>query len=422
MNEYGEVVRARAGLLRCCEPPAPAVAEFVAAVGAVAAWSAIVGRRAPATVRAVTAPRLQDLDRTALEALVDADLCAAAAVGARLVGPEDPAWPSDAFAGLELVATRGGGAQPLGLYVRGKQLWASAAVTVIGSRAGTPYGLRIAAELGAALSAAGFAVVSGAAYGVDTAAHRGALYGADRPIRRSDGQAADPGDRPGAGARPGADAGLGAAPAAGAGLGQAGAVSVAVLACGIDRAYPAGNAELLRSIASTGAVVSEYPPGTAPARYRFLVRNRLIAALGAATVVVEAGRRSGSLNTASSAEALSRTVMAIPGPVTSALSVGCHELIAHRGALLVTGPQDVLEALGPLSGVVPEPVGGLRATDELDSVTGRVYEALPGRGWRTVAELAVESALPGTTVMAALAELDLLGMATRDGPTWRRCG
>jgi len=179
----------------------------------------------------------------------------------------------------------------------------------------------------------------------------------------------------------------------------------------------------LDAIGAIGAVVSEYPPGTTPARHRFLVRNRIIAALGAETVVVEAGRRSGTLSTAA-ADQLGRVVMAVPGPVTSAMSVGCHLLLADRFAQLVTGPTDVLAALGrapdedrqpPLPGTDPR-----HPTDGLDADTARVYEALPSRGTVMAADVIAESGLLGPRVLAALAVLELHGLAGRDGPRWRR--
>ena len=235
------------------------------------------------------------------------------------------------------------------------------------------------------LVSAGVTVVSGAAFGIDTAAHRAAL------------QAGGEADPP----------------------------TVAVLACGIDRAYPEANRALLDAIGAVGAVVSEYPPGTTPARHRFLVRNRIIAALGAGTVVVEAGRRSGTLSTAAAADQLGRVVMAVPGPVTSAMSVGCHLLLADRFAQLVTGPADVLAALGRVSGagIVSRPLPGTdprHPTDGLDGDTARVYEALPGRGTVTAADVIAESGLLGPQVLAALAVLELHGLAQRDGPRWRR--
>jgi len=227
-------------------------------------------------------------------------------------------------------------------------------------------------------------VISGAAFGIDTAAHRAALHA---------GGDADP-------------------------------PTVAVLACGIDRAYPEANRALLDAIGAVGAVVSEYPPGTTPARHRFLVRNRIIAALGAGTVVVEAGRRSGTLSTAAAADQLGRLVMAVPGPVTSAMSVGCHLLLADRFAQLVTGPDDVLAALGRASDADAQPalpgIDPRHPTDGLDADAARVYEALPGRGTIMTADVIIESGLIGPQVLAALAVLELHGLAERDGPRWRR--
>ena len=257
-------------------------------------------------------------------------------------------------------------------------------MTVVGSRASTPYGVRVAAELAGGLAAAGRCVVSGAAFGIDAAAHRGAL--------------------------------------AVNGFGGPGPVTVAVLACGIDRAYPAAHEVLVDAIAERGAVVSEYPPGTTPARHRFLVRNRLIAALGEATVVVEAGRRSGSTATFRAARELNRVVAAVPGPVTSALSAGCHELIAAEGALLVTSAADVLRLLsgGAAAVGLDEKAVEVRPTDKLSPELAVVYEALPGRGSRDLSALSAEAGLFADDTLAALAELELLGMATRDGANWRR--
>jgi len=243
------------------------------------------------------------------------------------------------------------------------------------------------------LACRGLTVISGAAFGIDTAAHRAALHAA------------------GSGSFDGA-----------------GPATVAVLACGIDRAYPEANRVLLDAIATSGAVVSEYPPGTTPARHRFLVRNRLIAAFGAGTVVVEAGRRSGTLSTAAAAEQLGRLVMAVPGPVTSALSVGCHLLLSDRFAQLVTGADDVLAALGRLPNTgrwsaADEPVPGAdprHPTDGLDLDSARVYDAFPTVETCSVADLVVESGLSAAQVMGSLAVLEMHGLAQTQGPVWRR--
>ena len=392
-----EVRVALAGLVRVSEPPCAALARFVAAQGPVAAWQAVLSRRAPRAVVSATAARVDGVDPAVLVARARADLLAAARVGARLIGPDDAEWPAaavSAFAGAVVRGVRGSG-PPLGLYVRGRPLAGlpDRAVTVVGSRASSPYGTRVAGEVAYELARAGWVVVSGAAFGIDTAAHRSAL----QVVR----------------------------PAAAAGSGRS--VTVAVLACGIDRAYPEANRELLDFIPRFGSVVSEYPPGTVPARHRFLVRNRLIAAFGAGTVVVEAGRRSGTLSTAAAAEQLGRVVMAVPGPVTSAMSVGCHLLLADRFAQLVTGADDVLAALGSSTGAVVWARDGAvpgedprHPTDGLAPETARIYDAFPARGSVSVQDLVVESGLPVTAVLGALTVLQMHGLVDQEGPLWKR--
>jgi DNA processing protein len=220
--------------------------------------------------------------------------------------------------------------------------------------------------------------VSGAAYGIDGAAHRGALA-ADGP-------------------------------------------TVAILGCGVDRPYPAGHASLLDRIAERGLVVSEYPPGTPPARHRFLVRNRLIAALAAGVVVVEAGRRSGTRNTAATAAGLGRLVMAVPGPVGSAMSVGCHELLRTGEASLVTAAAEVAETVGRI-GVDLAPAAAdeeARETDGLDERALRVHEALDRREGMSAEQVAVRSGVPQDRVRAVLPALELTGLAERCETGWRR--
>lgn len=368
--------RSWAGLLRVFEPPDTAVSDYVVRVGAVAAWKAIRDRHAPRAVLGPTAARTERVDAQELEALIDADLAAADACGARIIGAGDPEWPETALMAFTMAAARGvrNGAPPVALYVRGRPLSGlpERALAVVGSRANTQYGQRVAADIAMGAADAGLTVISGAAFGIDTFAHRGAL--------------AYPGELP----------------------------TIAILACGIDRAYPVANTALIDRIAMVGAVISEYPPGFSPARHRFLVRNRLIAGLAAGTVVVEAGRRSGTLSTASASESLGRVLMAVPGPVTSALSVGCHMLLAIGKAILVTSSADVLTALGttsvpaPLQGnsvlIGPQTIAGetakpseLHPTDGLDPEVAKVYDALPSRGLRTVTQLSVESAIAPDT-------------------------
>jgi DNA processing protein len=379
---YDRIRVARAGLLRLAEPPAPAVVELVERVGVVPAFEAVLDRTAPPGVLSATAARTEGRSADELRALAATDLRTAAAAGAYLLCPEDPDWPEAATVGFGMAAGRGvsGAAPPLGLYVRGTLPpdLPRSGVTVVGSRASSPYGERVAADIALGVADAGLAVVSGGAFGIDTAAHRAAV--------------------------------------------TSGGLSAAVLACGIDRAYPAANAPLLQRISASGAVISEYPPGTTPARHRFLVRNRLLAALGGVTVVVEASRRSGSLSTAAAAAHLGRTVMAVPGPVTSAMSVGCHLLLRDRFALLATSASDVLTAARPVQPELFETGVGepVRRTDGLDPLSLRVHGALPTRGTATVSELSTSAGVPAPQVMASLPVLELAGLARKEGAVWRR--
>lgn len=380
---------ALAGLARLCEPPVSGiVGAFVDSLGAEDAWAAIIRRHAPAEILHAVAPRLLG-DRADLDARAGDDADRATAVGADVFGPGDDDWPGECFEPLQWVPPYQQCAHawsPIALYRRGDR-WPTRPrgnVAVVGSRAATPYGDRIAAALAADAVDAGYTVISGAAFGIDAAAHRGALHG---------------------------DQGT-AASAAGA--------TVAVLACGIDRAYPLAHRPLIDAIGIEGAVVSEYPPGCVPARYRFLVRNRLIAAFAEATIVVEAGRRSGSLNTATTAANLGRLVAAVPGPVSSAMSVGCHDLIRDGKAALVTSWADVRGLTGSLE---PDPNphrAGRGALDGLDLMAGRVHEALPSRGGAPVEAIAIDAALPVADVIGALAVLRADGLAQRrDGLWWR---
>jgi len=369
-----ETQLARAYLSRVAEPPAAELALFVEEVGPLVAAARVRRGEVPEQVAAQTSAR-RAVDRAA------ADLTAAAAVGARLLTPEHeewPRWPFAAFAATCLPDL----APPVALWVRGRGCLAAMserAVGVVGARCATGYGLHVAGELGAGLADRGATVVSGAAVGIDGAAHRGAL-GVEGP-------------------------------------------TVAVLACGVDRAYPAAHDALLARVADTGLVVSEYPPGSVPARHRFLVRNRLIAAAGSATVVVEAGLRSGAQRTANDAAALGRVVMAVPGRVTDGSSAGCHRLI-QEGALLVTRAEEVLEAAGRIGAdLAPPPEScAARPVDGLDRVAALVHDALPTRAARDTRWLALEAALPLEDVRAALVVLERQGLVQHHDGRWRRPG
>ncbi|MGW4586180.1 DNA-processing protein DprA [Amycolatopsis thermoflava] len=366
---------ARSYLVRVAEPPAPAVADFVAQHGPVAAAEAIRAGDCPNRVRDETEAR-----RTHDHAQRDLD--EGARLGMRLLIPEDDEWPGWPLLSLQLAASRGvqGVAPPLALWVRGQVRFDEAteqAVAIVGARAATGYGEHVAGDFAAALAGQGISVFSGAAYGVDGAAHRGTLF--------------------------------------------VGGTTVALLGCGLDAGYPAGHVVLLDKIAEHGGlVVSEYPPGTPPARHRFLVRNRLIAALSEGTIVVEAGRRSGARNTATTAGALGKVVMAVPGPVTSALSIGCHELIRESGATLVASVDDVIETVGRLGTPRPEKVRSKRPTDGLGPDALRVHEALDRREGKSAEQIATESGVPVARVRALLPALELDEFAVRCESGWRR--
>jgi DNA processing protein len=232
------------------------------------------------------------------------------------------------------------------------------AVAIVGARACSPYGAQVARSLARELARAGIVVVSGLARGVDGHAHRGALEG--------------------------------------------GGATVAVLGCGVDRDYPAPHAELARQIAETGLVVSEYAPGVEPAPWRFPARNRIIAGLAHATVVVEAREKSGALITADFALEEGRDVLAVPGEITSALSAGTNALL-RLGAAPLTRVEDALEVLG----VERSPP----AASGVEGAAAKVLDRLR-EGPAAVDELVRATALGAGEVAAALAELELAGLAT----------
>ena len=313
--------------------------------------------------------------------------------GIRLICPGDPEWPEQlADLGVE---------QPYALWLRGTadlRFNCLRAVAVVGSRAATAYGSYVAAELAASVAARGWAVVSGAAFGVDASAHRGAL-GAD-------------------------------------------GVTVAVLACGVDVPYPAGHAELLESVAAQGVIVSEWPPGRTVSRLRFLVRNRVIAALATGTLVVEAGERSGAVNTARHARDLGRRLMAVPGPVTSDQSAGCHRIIRDWQGTLVTTAAEVIEHLSPVGATLSlastqTPVAAAPAEpsrpkssrrrrvrpaldlEAMDLETTQVLDAVPARGGMATTRIAQRAGLPPTTAVRCLAALAASGFVERCDEGWR---
>jgi DNA processing protein len=291
--------------------------------------------------------------------------------GMRLVCSGDPEWPTQ----LDVL----GDARPLVLWLQGGadlRFACLRSVSVVGARAATGYGEHVATEMAAALAERGWAVVSGGAYGIDSCAHRGAL--------------------------------------------GAGGVTVAVLASGLSYGYPQGHHELFAGVAGQGVLVSEWPPDRAPTRPGFLVRNRVIAALSNGTVVVEAALRSGALSTARHARDLCRPLMAVPGPVTSPLSAGCHEIIREWGAVCVTGAQDVIENVSPSGdGLGPRRRGPAAPRDSLDPVTRAVLEAVPSRAGSGPAAIAITAGVDLDSAIRCLGALAAAGFVERCVRGWR---
>ncbi|MDT4982359.1 MAG: processing protein [Pseudonocardiales bacterium] len=383
-----DILLARAYLSRVAEPACIPVWDCVRCLGPVAAARLIRDGAGSPEVSAATAARREHADP-------QADLDVAQRHGIRLVVPESDEWPHFALAALERtgrararrfqagerkVSDSGEPMPPLALWVKGPGELAALGVRsvgIVGSRAATAYGEHVTADLGYGLAGRGVVVVSGGAYGIDAAAHRGAL--------------------------------------------AAGGQTVVVSAGGLDRPYPTGNAALFTRAAESGLVISESPPGAAPQRHRFLTRNRLIAALSTGTVVVEAARRSGAANTAHHCLTLGRPVMAVPGPVTSPMSAGCHDLLRRENdpALLVTCVDDVVAVVGAMGDGIAadqrppaDPIAGdVRAElDVLDPVARRVFEGLPVRRPARPDEIAQRCGVTPLEVIRSLPVLDLAGL------------
>jgi DNA processing protein len=316
------------------------------------------------------APRIPDL-------APERDLATMQRLGGRMIIPGDPLWPSQlADLGLH---------EPLCLWWRGHEMEfppVRRVVALVGSRDSTSYGASVTGDFAYGLGQRGCTVVSGGAYGIDAHAHRGALAGGTN-------------DMP----------------------------TIAVMAGGVDRYYPSGNEDLLRAVANQGAVIAEVPPGSAPTRYRFLQRNRIIAALAAVTVVVEARWRSGALNTAHHAESIGRAVAAVPGSIHSANSAGCHRLLRDGGAVCVTDVGEIAE----LAGSSGEALVGDKemAASDHDGLTLEdliLLDALPVRSTSSVEKLSVVAGLSPEAVRAGLGRLGLLGLAVSVSGAWKRSG
>lgn len=391
---------ARAVLGLVAEPGDGVLGRVIAAIGAVRTAEALLERRPADQFVSLVAESGEPFDEreaaTGLERWLPRldragfvrTLAQAARVRARFIVPGDPGWP----AGVDELGVHA----PIGLWVRGDAAIRSNAapsIALVGARAATGYGEHVAMESSAGLVDRGFTIVSGGAYGIDGMAHRAALA--------SDGP------------------------------------TVAFLAGGVDRFYPLGHESLLSRIAETGAVVSELPCGAAPTKWRFLQRNRLIAAASDATVVLEAGLRSGSLNTAGHAAALGRPLGAVPGPVTSPASAGCHRLFREFDAVCVVDADQMAELAG---GAMPRNAGrsgGARATAGAPGRTParsgagastpdpgpealRVIDALSTRSPRVLADVARRAGMSVPEVMAVLGPMELNGIAVRHPEGWLR--
>lgn len=394
--------RARAALTYLVEPGDPALGTLLELAEPTEIMTAIRAGELPRACGGETPARRAVLSRAIgrwrrrLPDLPDDETIAAAfRDGTRLICPGDPEWPQQ----LDDL----GEARPCVLWVRGSAALTTGSmrsVSIVGSRAASGYGAHMAGEIAADLAGSGWLIVSGGAYGIDAAAHRGVLV--------------------------------------------AGGCTFAVLACGLDQPYPAGHADLFAAIAEQGLVISEWPPGSRVTRLRFLVRNRVIAALTRGTVVIEAGERSGALNTARHAAELGRPLMAMPGPVTSAQSAGCHRIVRDWGGALITCAADVIKVLTPISEPIdlsPPSSGGGRpftpggrslpedggsalqdqslSHQDLDVDSVRVLDTFPVRAAIGPSTIAAKAGVDIDTVIRCLGLLAGAGFIERCERGWR---
>ncbi|MDR2897081.1 MAG: DNA-processing protein DprA [Propionibacteriaceae bacterium] len=353
---------ARMGLMALREAGDLSLVKAVADFGVVDLWRHLCSGRSQVALAAVA----QDIS---LESII----AQTAAIGASFLIPGDPDWPDHLAALSWSQPVNQVGGAPLGLWVLGdaRLLRRAPVVAMVGARAATTYGERVASSLAEDLVQRGCVIASGGAYGVDAACHRGAL--------------------------------------------AAGGVTIAVMAGGLANLYPSGNRRLLERIGQNGVLISEHPPASPPYRSRFLVRNRLIAALADVTVVVEAGHRSGAQNTVSWALSLHRPVAAVPGPVSSAMSSTPHRLIRDQAAVLVTSAEEIIELCPEISSK-PR----VAESNELAAEERAVIRQLSTHAGRGVDTLSSCTGLPPLVVLAAVERLGQAGLAreSADG-LWR---
>lgn len=378
-----QVLNARILLACLVEPGSKALHELVSSHGPVEALARLTSGRQTSHLADAVAARLRDQDP---QRLADRLRGQSERLGARIVVPESPQWPSP-LDDLAWISSRSGDRidtetlPPQALWLRGPLAVDEAVqkcVAIVGARASTNYGDHVATDLAYHLASRGWTIISGGAFGIDAAAHRGALA--------ADGH------------------------------------TVAVMACGVDRFYPAGNSQLLEQITRRGLLISEWPPGAAPHKVRFLIRNRVIAALARGTVMVEAAARSGARQTLRRARQLGRRTMAVPGPVTSEMSAGCHEELRRDGddrVRMVVNAQHVLEEVGVIGDdLAPHAKGPLRAHDSLSRLEQHLVDATPRGDGASAEQIAASAGVPVLYATAALPGLQLRGHVKR-GPDGR---
>lgn len=429
MDEHEHLRHVRAELSRIIEPGDLLAGVVVEHLGCFEAHTLIRSEAAPparliqSVAEAAEAQGLSSRQRDLREALLRwrtrisqadgvRDLTALRRLGGGILVPEDSRWPQQL---RDL-----GPAGPVALWWRGESSSPALPLfpafhrmaAIVGSREITDYGGRITAELSETLTGRGFCILSGGAYGVDAAAHRAALR---VWARGTEGE-----EQPEEPLIP----------------------TIAVLAGGLDRFYPAGNESLLRGIAEAGLLLSELPPGASPTKHRFLQRNRIIAALASATVVAEARWRSGAQNTAHHALTLGRPVGAVPGSVHSAASAGCHRLLRETPAELV---RDAADLAGMIAGTLPmaqeernhrseritaqeklplsgteasHPESSARPEDSLSEADRLLLDALPKRRLSTPGKLSEVAGLPMPQVLGGLSRLERKGLARTVNGHW----
>jgi DNA processing protein len=372
---------ARIALGYLVEPGNRDLGELVLRFGPIEALGRLRAGDVTDALRQATAPRLAGLE---LDHLADRAMERAERLGARIITPEDDEWPGQLHDLVRLSVDgpdriRRDTLPPQCLWLRGSWPLAGAStrsVSIVGARASTPYGEHIAADLAFGLADRGWTITSGGAFGIDAAAHRGALAGAG--------------------------------------------CTIAVLACGIDRPYPQSHASLFEQIAAHGLLLSEWPPGADPHRHRFLIRNRVIAAISGGTILIEANLRSGARFTLNRARDLGRIVMATPGPITSAMSAGSHEELRTEGTTLVCGVAHVIDAVGRIGAdLAPTVRAEETAQDRLTPVQQQVLDGVRPRKILDAEQIAAAVGVSARDARRALPSLEQAGFVTATAGGYR---